>query len=412
MRAHRFSLLTLLQAAARNGEELMLVRKLLNPTETLRVLPLEITFRPFQGDDTPRRSRLWNTLGHLFLEAENWDHDGGRFWREVIAICPIAEAADLQIPIPLGPIQLDFANSLRDQRTRESRRQHQILRLPIHSSIEAAVSEIAQNVPCAWPTLSAEDKTAPHRSRQKEIELWFTVKDLAQTAILAAGPDASDDDKDEAKENALPSRPILKETLPGQTGVLEYRLHHNNGDFELSETYRSRMFAQEVSWRYEICRDNREVTKGVFLPIDTLNVLLQDQLAWSHWSWVPSKDPADLGTFCRAIQPSGEFSKIRQYLGGSFNVAWHDAINAACKFDSFALIASCALRPKSGALITRRLRMARARTCYFRLFYRGGVIVGVLLKHCWAFGGAVRPSAPTAFTGNLEGMTGKKFSSA
>lgn len=386
------------------------VGHLLNASDTLRVLPLNPVYRVGIGDVVQRHTKLWNTLGWLFFEAETWDYHGSVFERTITPICRIEEAADFPIESSLVGDQLEYANMLRGRSQPEAQREQQSVRQTAHRSIELALSAwAARNRGNAGdfiqPTASAlralqisrgNGNSSPDNTAST-TEIWVRYDDLLETA-LASSPDLPSG----AQATPFRDKELLKESLTGEPGALTYSLIQKAAPrkraskrFYLRESYYSDFHDQSIVWETALPED--PPTPEIYVPLRTITLLLEQQLTWSHITHRGvSGENAELETLFRSIHPSSDFYRVCQYLGKEQGIAWQDHVRTATKWNTQALVFTAALTERCNRIISRRLRLNRVKGVYLPVLYGGGLLLGSMLKNSWAFGWLPRSNKPVS----------------
>ena len=377
-----------LRGLALDDAERRRIDRVFNPHETLRVYPLENVFRPGLGDTILRRTKLWNALGLLWLEAETWDYEGGRFERNLNPICPIDQAGNLEFSPPLPAHHLD---------TREARG---VCRRHAHHRLERSLSELARPDPGqSFP----RNYLGAQTSRPGETEIFVEAKQLFQLGSLGFGGTEL-----YTRPQVLAKNPVLSEELAGQPGQFRYivrRTAREEGPvgWSLEELYTSQALGQVIRWVSPVRLDPAAGRAPfAYWPLDTIETLLLEEGDWIHWRYSVAKAYSDERTFVRSVQSSGDYHKIRDYLGRDLSVRWADRVHAGAKGDPYAFIVSAALRPDRNLTITRRIEISHASTLHSRLFFKGGLMLGLLIKNCWACGWIDRDPKPKSITCPFE----------
>jgi hypothetical protein len=365
------------------------IDRVFNANDTLRVYPLENVFRPGLGDTILRRTKLWNALGNLWLEAETWDYEGGRFERNLNPVCPIDQAGDLELSTPLPAHHLGTA---------EARR---VYRRQAHHQLERRLSELARPNP---GRRHPQNFFSVQTSRPGETEIFVEAKQLFQLGSLGfGGPELC------VRPQALAKNQVLSEELAGQPGQFRYIVRRRTAreggtvGWSLEELYTSQALGQVIRW---ISPARLDAAAGrapfAYWPLETIQTLLLEEGDWIHWHYSVAKAYCDQRTFVRSVQSSGDYHKIRDYLGRDLSVRWADRVHAGAKGDPYAFIMAAALRPDRNLTITRRIDISHARTLHRRLFFKGGLMLGLLIKNCWACGWIDRDPKPKSITCPFE----------
>ena len=312
---------------------------------------------------TIERARLWKNQGEYWMEIERWNIETHQVEKKLIAIGPKNHLETGQIDIKLNPRLEIIAEDSFEGLPREKK----LFQLELSNKLSQTLeNRYQENRPIEAGGLE--------RDESKEPYIYFERENVIKT-LWKQGENLEDEPN---------YKTFMEEEREGTLAQIHYQMEESKkGEFNIIRRSYDKL-SQEIHKESKPIKNSDNQVR--FMPLDTILTLLEEQMYWSHWLKRTKPTPLDAVELSRYIHKSGDYQEIYHYLRKNQNRAWEINTQRATKQNLLAMLLTAATVPSLNEKIGKKLIRHQINSSIFHVFYAGGHLNQVILKHGWILG--------------------------